>query len=55
MNEYSVVSLIAMIGWLILMGAGYSSYRVSGKNTVTMVLVWAAIFGAVALVFGLLI
>lgn len=48
----SLPSLVAMVGWLILVVSGYRSYRVSGRTTLTYVLIWASAFGLAALVFG---
>jgi len=46
-----IASLAGMLGWLALVIVGYSSYRLSWKKSVTMALVWAAIFvGVVGLV-----
>jgi hypothetical protein len=46
-----LVSIIAMAGWLILALSAYRSHRISGRKTLTYVLIWASIFLAVAFVF----
>ena len=47
------VSIIAMIGWLILVVSAYRSYRVDTAKTIRMALTWAAIFTGAALFFTL--
>ena len=51
MNETALISLIALLGWLVLAVGAFRSYRVGGRKMVTLGLTWAAIFVAVALVF----
>jgi hypothetical protein len=55
MTEGSLVSLIALLGWLLLVVSGYRSYRAGPRKTMTYVLIWAALFGGVALVFGAMV
>lgn len=48
MNEWSqgqLISFVALIGWLILVGSSVASYRLGARQVVKMALVWAAIFG----------
>lgn len=52
MTEGSLVSLIALLGWLALVAAGYRSHQTKPRTTITYVLIWAALFGGVALVFS---
>lgn len=52
MSEVQIVSLVAMIGWLVLVGAGYRSYRAGGRKSITFALIWVALFLGVALIFG---
>ncbi|MEA1619564.1 hypothetical protein SOQ14_11610 [Erythrobacter sp. T5W1-R] len=47
MNEWSqgqMISLVAMVGWLILVVSGFASYWLGARQIVGMALVWAAIF-----------
>jgi hypothetical protein len=47
MSEWSqgqMISLVALIGWLILVASGFASYRLGARQIVRMALVWAAIF-----------
>ena len=53
MNQFGVVHLVALVGWLILVGSAFASFRLGWKETVRLALVWAGIFVAVALVFSL--
>ena len=50
--NYQLVSIVALAGWLILALSAYRSHRMSGRKTLTYVLVWASIFLAVAMVFA---
>lgn len=47
-----LVSIVALAGWLILALSAYRSHRMSGRKTLTYILIWASIFLAVALLFG---
>lgn len=50
-SQDQVMSLVALIGWLILVVSGFASYRLGARQVIRMALVWAAIFvGAFALV-----
>jgi hypothetical protein len=49
-----LVSIVALAGWLILAFSAYRSHQVSGRKTLTYVVVWASIFIAVAMVFAAL-
>jgi fucose permease len=53
MNEYQIVSIISLVGFLILMVSGLASHKLSMKKGVTMALVWAAIFAIVVLFISL--
>ena len=50
-SQGQVISLVALIGWLILVVSGFASYRLGARQVIRLALVWAAIFvGAFALV-----
>ena len=55
-SQMETASLVALLGWLALAVSSYASYRLHWKKTVTLALVWAAIFvaaaGLVALIQG---
>ncbi len=51
MSEYALVSLVAMLGWLVLVAFGYRSFRVDGRKTLSMVMIWLGLFVLVILAF----
>lgn len=50
MTGTMVVSVIAMLGWLVLSSQELRSHQLGWGRTVKFALLWIAIFGAVALV-----
>ena len=54
MSDVGVVSLIAMMGWLVLVVAGFASYRLSWGKTAQLAFVWLAIFVGLFLLVRLL-
>lgn len=50
MNGGALVSVIALIGWLVLVGSAFRAHQVGARRTLVLALTWCAIFGAVALV-----
>jgi hypothetical protein len=54
MNDMAVVSIIAMLGWLVLVGMGFASYRLSWGKTAQLALTWVAIFAGGVLLVRLL-
>ena len=52
-NENSIVSIIALVGWLVLMVGAYASYRMDWGKTLKMALIWASLFIGVFLLFAL--
>lgn len=50
MTGTMVVSVIAMLGWLVLSSQELRSHQLSWARTLKFALLWVAIFGAVALV-----
>lgn len=53
MNEYQVVSLISLIGFLILIGAGFRSRGIEWRKGLFMAGAWAGIFAMVILFIDL--
>ena len=53
MNETDAVQIVALTGWLILVGSALASHRLNWSKALKMVLVWMAIFLSVFLVFSL--
>jgi hypothetical protein len=52
-SEFGVVHLVALVGWLILAGSAFASYRLDWKESVRLALTWAGIFTAAALAFSM--
>lgn len=53
MNEYQVVSLISLVGFLVLVGSGFGARDVGWKKGLYMAGAWAGIFAIVILVIDL--
>ena len=53
MSEYAVLSIVAMVGWLVLMMGSFASFRLGWSKTIQMALVWLAIFVGATLLVGL--
>lgn len=53
MNEGQIVSLIALIGWLILVGGALASHRLNWSKALKLALTWVAIFAGVFLLFNM--
>ena len=49
MNEFQIVSLISLIGFLILVVSGFRSHRVDLKRSFYMAGAWAGIFAITVL------
>jgi len=49
MNEYNIVQLIALVGFLILCVSALASYRLNWKSGIKLILIWGCIFAAVVL------
>lgn len=52
LSEAQWVSIIAMLGWLVLVAGAYRSHQIDTSRTIRMALIWASIFAAVAFVFS---
>ena len=44
MNEGSLISIVALLGWLILAGSALASFRLGWSKILQLALVWLAIF-----------
>lgn len=53
MNNPGLISIIALLGWLVLAASAYRSYQMNWSETLRMALIWAAIFAGVTFVFTL--
>jgi hypothetical protein len=49
MTGTMIVSVIAMLGWLVLNLRGLQSHQLGRERTIRYALLWVAIFGAVVL------
>lgn len=47
------IYLIATLGWIVLLVFGYRSYRVDGRRTLSMIMIWLGIFILMILLFAL--
>lgn len=55
MSTYAIVSIIALLGWLILASSAFASFRLGWGKTVQLALVWLTIFVGATLLVGLLV
>lgn len=47
MNDWSqgqLISLVALVGWLIVVASGFASFRLGARQVVRMSLIWLGIF-----------
>lgn len=54
MNQFDIVSIISLVGFLVLAVSALSAHRLSLKKGVVMALAWAAIFAIVVLFISLI-
>ena len=54
MNEEAIISIVALLGWLILAGSAMASYRLGWSKMLQLALVWFAIFAGLFVVADLL-
>nr|WP_298896401.1 hypothetical protein [uncultured Altererythrobacter sp.] len=54
MNEFQIVQIISLVGFLILAGSALASFRLSWSKALRMALIWGSIFCAVALFFSII-
>ena len=55
MTEMGIASIVAMLGWLVLVIAGYRSYQLGASKTIQLILIWSAIFVTVGLLFSVMV
>lgn len=51
MTEANWVQIISLLGWLVIVGTGFASYRLNWRRSATYALGWFAIFGLVFMIF----
>ena len=54
MSEGSIVSLVALVGWLVLCGSALASFKLGWSKLVQLALIWLAIFGGLFVIANLL-
>lgn len=54
MNDGAIISIVAMLGWLILAGSALASFRLGWNKVLQLGLVWFAIFAGLFVVADLL-
>lgn len=54
MNEFQIVSLVSLVGFLILVASGFRAHRVDRKRMLYMAGSWAGIFAIVILFIDLI-
>ncbi len=54
MNEGSIISIVALLGWLILAGSALASFRMGWGKMAQLALVWLAIFAGLFVIADLL-
>ncbi|BDI61159.1 hypothetical protein [Qipengyuania nanhaisediminis] len=54
MNEGAIVSIVAMLGWLVLAGSALASFKLGWSRIAQLALVWLAIFAGLFVVADLL-
>lgn len=54
MNETSVLSIVALLGWLILCGSALASFKLGWSKMLQLALVWFAIFAGLFVIADLL-
>lgn len=54
MSTYAIVSIVALVGWLVLASSALASFKLGWSKTVQMALVWVAIFVGLTLLVGLI-
>ncbi|BDW82661.1 hypothetical protein MACH24_20990 [Erythrobacter sp. Dej080120_24] len=54
MNEGSLISIVALLGWLILAGSALASFRLGWSKILQLALVWLAIFAGLFVAADLL-
>ncbi len=45
MSETALISVVAMLGWLVLAGSAMASFKLGWSRILQLILLWTAIFG----------
>lgn len=54
MSESSIISIVALLGWLILAGSAIASFKLGWAKIAQLALVWLAIFAGLFVAADLL-
>ncbi|MCK0099549.1 hypothetical protein MWU38_09150 [Qipengyuania sp. S6317L1] len=54
MSEGSIISIVALLGWLILAGSALASFRMGWGKMAQLALVWLAIFAGLFVIADLM-
>ncbi|UAB77176.1 hypothetical protein INR77_10105 [Erythrobacter sp. SCSIO 43205] len=54
MSEGSIISIVALLGWLILAGSALASFRMGWGKMVRLALIWLAVFVGLFLIADLM-
>lgn len=54
MSESSIISIVALLGWLILAGSALASFRMGWGKMAQLALVWLAIFAGLFVIADLM-
>ncbi|WP_170002468.1 hypothetical protein [Pseudopontixanthobacter vadosimaris] len=54
MSELNAIQIVALLGWLVLVGSALAAYRLSWRRSVLYLLIWGSIFALAVLMFGLI-
>lgn len=53
MSEMDTIQIVALLGWLVLVGSALAAYRLSWRRSVIYLLIWGSVFALAVLMFGL--
>lgn len=52
MNQFEIVGIVSVLGWLLIAGSALASYRLGWGQLAKMALTWLAIFLGLTLLLG---
>ncbi len=54
MNEGAIISIVALLGWLVLAGSVFASFKLGWSKMLQLALVWFAIFAGLFVIADLM-
>lgn len=54
MNDGSILSIVLMLGWLVLVGSAFASFKLGWSKIMKLALIWLAIFAGLFLIADLM-